>query len=300
MSFVGRALSFTFTINSRLKGGTSTITIPAGLMASARVGFAGLPSAARMELTIWGLTNDIMNQLNTMGMVYKDLPINSVTLVASDADGTNPSVVFIGEITDARPELSRQPEAPIYIQAYSTAGMAVVRALPVSYTNESDIVEIVRSLASLAGKHFENNGVTGVLLANQYLWGTPLDQLKTVAKAVKDRGVIIDVVNDTVVMYYTKVGRGSIVPLVGPSSGLIGYPTYSVQGIDFRCIYNPNLSIGGQVQVESTSDLKQTSGLFNIYGLSHDLDAQIPGGKWESLVNTYRPGTPTPPLPPAR
>ncbi len=304
MSFVGRALSFFFELNnSQFVGGQPTIKIPPGLRASARIAYAGLPSSNALELTIWGLTADIMNQLNTLGMQFQEQPRNLVTVMAGDAgisfpsNAPNTTVAFKGAITDAWPEFNRQPEAPIYIQAYAGADMAVTRALPRSFPGESDIVQIVSGLATLAKKSFENNGVTGVMLSNQYLWGSPLDQIKAVARAVKNRGVSIDVVeNDIVAMWYTKQGRGKVIPLVSPSTGLIGYPTYSSFGIDFRCVYNPNLRQGGQVQVQSF--LKGATGLFDIYGLSHDLDSQIPGGKWETTVHAARQGYPTPPLPP--
>jgi hypothetical protein len=121
----------------------------------------------------------------------------------------------------------------------------------------------------------------------------------------------VDVENTTVVVYYTAKGRGKVgIPTIDPEHGLIGYPSYTNFGIDFRCIYAPTLRKGGQVQIRSALPGAQSSnpsfganasanGLWNIYGLSHSLDSQIPNGLWESTVQATRTGYPQPIVPKA-
>lgn len=308
--FIGRALSFDFLVQSTVvlggPGGQpqskplaqpQTIKIPPGLMAQARITFAGLPSAAALQATIWGLTPDIMNQLNTLSAIFQMQPANLVTVYASNADGTNRSIAFTGGILNCTPDFNRQPEAPINIQAYAALDIATLPSKPKSYEGTTDITTAIKTIAAEVNYSTEFNGISGISLSRSYLDGSPRDQIDNIRRAVKDRGVMVDFVeNNTIAVWYTNKGRARPVAIVSPDTGLIGYPTYTGFGIDVRTIYNPNIVQGGQVQVNSS--LQSASGLFTVYGLSHDLDAQIPGGKWETMVHAYRLGYPTPPITP--
>jgi hypothetical protein len=314
MSFVERALSFVFQRQdgSTFSNGSNIITLPPGLMASVRVQFSGLPMSNAAQITIWGLTASIMNELNTLGVIYNLQPRNIVTVLAGESGGSNFGSAFTGGIRDAIPDFNRQPETPLSIQAF-TALENGVAALPQSFTGSSDIALMLNGLAVQMKYQFQNSGVSGISLSNQYLWGSPRDQVKQIAAAVKSRGIMVDIVEGnppTVALWYTAKGRGGIIPLITPQNGLIGYPSYTNFGIDFRCIYTPNLRQGGQVQVQSTLPGGQSStpdlgsnpsanGLWNIFGLGHSLDSQIPRGLWETNVHATRVGYPAPVLPQA-
>lgn len=305
MSFVGRALSFKFVKGADTKGrpqtfpnGSDTIDIPAGNMASVRVLQANTPGMGHADITIWGLTPDIMNALNTLGIIVRLQPANIVAVYASDADGTNKSQVFSGCIWEAKP-LFNQPDSPLWIDAYAGLDVAVGMADPVSFTGSADVTTILKQLCDKAGYKFEPNGVSGISLSRSYLWGSPRDQIISVLQSVLNRGVGgAFVENKTVAIWPLNSARTGVVPLISPGTAqqpgtLIGYPTYTIGGIQFRCIYNPNIRFGGQVQLETS--LFQASGIWNVTaGLSAFLDAQVPGGKWENVVEGTRQGTSSP------
>lgn len=310
---VGRALSFQFLVKTTVLGAPgsigptqpttttqpTTITIPPGLMAQARITFAGLPSAAALQATIWGLTPAIMNQLNTLSAIFQMQQANLITVFASNADGTNKSIAFKGGILNCTPDFNRQPEAPINIQAYAALDIATLPSAPKSYQGSADITVMIKTIADEVSYNTEFNGISGVSLSRSYLDGSPRDQIDNIRRAVKDRGIMVDFVeNNTIAVWYASKGRnnGGGIPVISPDTGMIGYPQYTGFGIDVRTIYNPNVVQGGLVQVKSS--LPAASGLFSVYGLSHDLDAQIPGGKWETMVHAYRLGYPTPPVTP--
>lgn len=306
MSFVGRALSFTFVKGPDAQGkpqtfsnGSNTISIPAGNQASLRLFNANSPGYGHAEVTIWGLTQSIMNEVSTLGVIVSLQQGNLVGIYASDADGSNKSLVFTGSIWEAKPLFNRQPETPLWIDAYAGLEIAANSTQVVSFTGDADLVTILQQLCTRAGYKFEPNGVSGVSLSRSYLWGAPRDQIMSVLQSVRTRGVMGTFVeNQTLAIWPIKGARGGIVPLVKPGTStvpgtLIGYPDYTPTGVDFRCIYNPNIKFGGQVQLETS--LPQASGLYNVTsGLSAHLDAQIPGGKWENIVQAVRTGYPTP------
>jgi hypothetical protein len=243
MSFVGRALSFVFQRQdgTKFSNGSDTITLPPGLQASVRIQYAGFPMTNAAEITIWGLTPSIMNELNTLGVIWDYQPRNLVTVQAGDAGGNNFGTVFVGGVRICVPTF-RPPEGPIVIEAYTALDIAPGMALPQSFTGSSDIVGMLQGLANQVKYDFENSGVSGVSLTNQYLWGSPLEQIQKIRQAVINRGITVDIENKTVVVYYTAKGRGKGgIPLIDLDHGLIGYPSYTNFGIDFRCIYAPTL-----------------------------------------------------------
>lgn len=306
MSFVGRALSFTFVKGPDPKGkpqtfsnGSNTISIPAGNQASIRLLNANSPGYGHADITIWGLTQSILNELSTLGIIVRRQQSNLVAVYASNADGGNKNQVFNGCIWQALPQFNRQPETPIWIDAYAGLEFATSSAEAVSFTGSADLVTILKQLCKQIDYKLESNGVTGISLSRSYLWGSPRDQIMSVLQSVLTRGVMGAFVEDnTLAIWPTQGARGGVTPLVRPGTTqapgtLIGYPDYSPTGVDFRCIYNPNIRFGGQVQLESS--LPQASGLYNITaGLSANLDAQIPGGKWENVVQAIRMGYPSP------
>lgn len=311
MSFVGRALSFVFQRQdgTSFSNGSNTVTLPPGLMASVRIQYAGFPMANAAQIMIWGLTPSIMSELNTLGVIFNLQPRNLVVVQAGESNGNNFGTVFVGGIRSCTPTFIRPTEAFLSIEAFTALDQAAAVALPRSFTGTSDVVGMLQGLATQMKYNFEPNGVSGISLSNQYLWGAPREQINAIRRAVRNRGVMVDIVEGnppTVAVWYTSRGRGSgDIPLITPQTGLIGYPTYTNFGIDFRCIYMPALRQGGQVQVQSSLVSGQSSaqvlgsnpsasGLWTIYGLGHSLDAQIPNGLWETGVNATRNGYPQP------
>jgi hypothetical protein len=81
--------------------------------------------------------------------------------------------------------------------------------------------------------------------------------------------------------------RGGAIPLIAPPplGGMVAYPTYSALGIDVQTLYTPSIGFGRQVQVQSS--LQAACGVFTVVGLRHQLECEMPGGKWFSTVNCY-------------
>lgn len=301
MAFVARALSFVFTKadGSAFKNGAKTITIPPGNMASVRISSAGMPGMGGMQATVWGLTQHVMNQLSLLGQQVTLLPSQMVRVLAMNADGTNTSTAFYGGIYNCFPDFNGQPNPFLSFQAYAGIDIAALPPLAQGYTGQADLITVLQSICDKVGYTLENNGVSGVSLAASYHWGAPRAALLSIRQAMRSRGIEMDIPTENgrnVAVWYIAKGRGGNIPFIsaGDASApgtLIGYPTYTQFGIDFRCVYTPSLRNGGQAQIQST--LPSATGLWLIYGVSHALDAQIPSGKWESMAQGNRTGYPT-------
>lgn len=78
--------------------------------------------------------------------------------------------------------------------------------------------------------------------------------------------------------------RGDAV-LLTANSGMIGYPSFTQDGITATCFYDPRLKLGGQVKIESI--VPRATGYWKITKLSHDLAAYT-NGRWVSKIDgTY-------------
>lgn len=309
MALVQRALSFIFTRQdgTTFPNGSTSITIPPGLMAQVRITNAGLPGMGGTQTSIWGLTQDVMNQLSTLGIRVTLQPRNYVKIIAQDAGGSNTSTAFAGAIRICSPDFNRQPDPCLSFQAYAGVEISALPPKAQGYDGGIDVITVLQNLCKDIKYTLEPNGVSGVSITH-YSWGDPRTVISEIRSQILPSGYDIefDIQSQTVAIWSIQKGRGNPggIPLVSAGSlaapgTLIGYPSYSEFGIDFRCIYTPMLRRGSQVQVDTTLPLGQTSlpsanGLWNIYSIAHALDAQIPGGKWETMVQASRTGFPNP------
>ena len=111
--------------------------------------------------------------------------------------------------------------------------------------------------------------------------GSPVDKAKTLA-----RDVGIDLIIDDGKFIITPNGQavdGNAV-LIDPKHGLLGYPAFSNDGIEFNMIFDPNVKIGGLVKIESI--VPRASGIWKVAKITTKLEAYVPnGGSWNSSVS---------------
>lgn len=265
-------------------GGADTVTL-SGLRMSARINKAGGYSDSTMDLTIYGMTKDVMNRLSTLGMQINLVPKNGITLSAGDDNGV--ATVFVGYIIAAYIDFRGAPNVGFHITAHTMAPAKPAKAS--SFKGATSVSTIMSGLAAQMGLKFENSGVD-VMLQSPYFSG----DAKTQARAVVEHANINWNSGDNgVLAIWPKNGkRGDQAPLISPSTGMIGYPTYDAYGIVLRTVFNPAVGLGGQVVVES--DLQPASGTWNVYSIDLLLDAQVPHGSWEMSILAYNPTFPTP------
>jgi hypothetical protein len=139
------------------------------------------------------------------------------------------------------------------------------------------------TLAKLMNYVFENNGVQ-VPLSNLYLHDTALEQAKQPAY---DAGCWLYVDTPTLAICPPYTARSAaLVPEISPSTGLVGYPTfgsgYGGPSIWFTTIFNPAITFGGSIQMQSS--LTRACGTWIVNSIAHSLVSGKPGGRWFSTV----------------
>ena len=267
----------------------------------ASISKAGLPSFESANVRIFGVPPAIMNSVTTLGIPWYQGRINNTMTIEAGDDINGMSVVYQGMIANAWQNLDGSPDTFLNITGLGAAIAAMVPVAPVSYPVGADVATIMAGLATQNGMAFENNGVR-VTLPSTYAAGTAIDQINAIAEAAginhtieggKDgKGPI-----QTLVIWPKDGVRGGAIPLIDADHGLVGYPKYNDNGMGFRCLFNPNITLrmGAQLQfksqiggapvngVASDAELQQAgpNGLWNIMGpLVYDLAAEEPGGPW--------------------
>ncbi len=249
-----------------------------GFRMTADLMLPGGDSMGRCKLRVFGLREDVMNQLTTIGVVNTAIKAkNSITLSAGDSEA-GMSEVFKGTIYDAWADYSGAPNVAFNIDAYAGLVAALKPVETTSYKGATDVAVIMADLASEMGLELQNNGVSGTL-SNPYLPGTTLTKLRIVAAAV---GINYVIERDVLAIWPTTGSRAGGVPIVSAETGMVGYPTLSSKGMTVRMMFNPNVRIGGDIQVESTITMAQ--GTWQVYDLTHNLSSELVGGPWFTIA----------------
>ena len=161
---------------------------------------------------------------------------------------------------------------------------------PTSYKGPTDVATIIASLAKQMGYSFENNGVSGVLIANPYLSGTGRDQVMQIAEHAGINVIFDDQPTGvpTIAIWPKGGARGGAVPLISSTTGMVGYPAWTENGIIVKTEFNPQIVFGANVQVQSI--VPQASGTWSVFGVTHELEFAMPGGKWFTTLSAATPG----------
>ena len=279
MAFSKKRITLIFQLGTGQFGetGLNQVTVT-GLRISAAILKPGGAAQSMCQLRVFGLPPSIYNQLTSIYSQSTFMQRNTVIVMAGDTDPL--PTVFIGQITLAQIDLNSQPDSVLNIIAQTALLQDVQVGQPLSFPNGINVAEALSSLATTMKMDFENNGVTAVL-PKSYISGSPKYQAE---KIVTDAGIKWNGGDNNVLAIWPANGSRTTrpIPLISYKDNLVGYPSYSNIGIGIRCLYNPNLLVGAQAQIESSLNILGLNGLWTVYGLTHTLESELPEGQWVS------------------
>lgn len=297
--------------------GADTITIPAAdsdqkLRISATISKAGGLTMSTAAVQIYGLTLEQMNKLSQLKQPILSKRANLITLSAGDTE-TGMSTVFTGGITESWPNMEGAPEVFLDVRAQTAVYDSLRPIPPTSYSGPTDVATVIAGLAAQMDLGFVNNGVS-VMLDTPYFPGSARDQAYAAAQHANinihfDDGTTIlqggsadnpAVPKGTqaasgvpkIIIWNKGETIGGQVPVVSPQTGMVGYPTVTSTGIIVQTVYNPNLAFGGSFECKSS--LTVANGTWGIFNLTHELESEIPDGKWFTRMEGFNLGQPAP------
>jgi hypothetical protein len=257
------------------KDGTNTRIIE-GLATACDIQKNGLPEKNSAKVKISNLSMDDMEQRTFLAFRPLQSRKNHIMIEAGNK-GEELSLCFKGDIQSAFPDFSTAPDVVFNIEAITAGWSVLLNTSPTSVNGEETAEKLIKGFASESGFAFINNGVSDSVRNTTYN-GSPPDKARQCASEVNCELIMDD--EEWTIQPWDKP-RGDAVVLA-PDCGLIGYPSFTNEGISCRCFFNPALKLGGQVKIESI--VPRASGYWKITRLSHALTAYTQG-EWSSSID---------------
>lgn len=276
MAFTQKEISVTISLGTGQFGdtGANTVTL-SGLRTKAEIQQFGGDAMPQVQLLIYGLPPSMMNQLTAIGPINSAVLFKNSVIVAAGDSGSALTTVYSGSIWQAWADYNQIPESALNISAVGGLAASLKPVAATSYTGSADVGTIMQSLASLAGLSFVNHGVS-VQLSNPYFPGTALSQIRECAQAA-DCNLTIE--NGTLEIWPKNGSRNLLsTPIVSAQTGMVGYPTFSSNGLMVTTMFNPSIKIGGQFTVQSS--ILPADGTYVATQVSHSLESITPDGQW--------------------
>jgi hypothetical protein len=234
-SFQTRALRATFTdLSGQKTSGTGSTLVLTGLRMSARFNALAGPAQGDLDLTIFGLTPDHLNQrfFNFNPPWEMTIASTILTLEAKTGDGAW-SAVYSGVVMSSAADLNAMPEAPLRVLCSSGYQTQLLPAPNHVFPGAVDAATIIGAVCRDAGFEFVNDGVDGVMLRDTSLQGVAIDQIESVCGAA-DVNWTIEL--GTVTIWPRKAQRRQPEILLTPETGLLGYPVVSQADVTIRAL----------------------------------------------------------------
>lgn len=239
----------------------------------------------KATITVENLKLETVKQLTVLSFKRLETYNNVVQIEAGNKD-TDLSTIFIGEVTSSIPEISDNGTLSLKMEVMAGYYPALIPSKPVSVQGVTTIDNLMSQFAKEAGYSYENKNITGSV-SNCVFIGSPIAKARALAKQTNIDLLIDD--NKFIIQTFNAPKDGQI-PLISKNTGMIGYPSFSSDGIDVKCEFNNNLKVGGYFKLESI--LPFATGEWQIVKLTHRLEAYQPSsGTWETTVSGVLPGS---------
>lgn len=272
--------------NDSFPDGTNRI-IAEGLRTSCTVQFGGGAIVPHADIVIYGLSMDVMVKLTRIR--WRDIQSlqNSIKIEAGDA-GKKLMTAYEGNITFGTIDMSNAPDIAFRIKSTTAAHDIYMPASPITYAGEKSVVAAIKELSENIGYIFDNNGVPDdLIMTDTTLVDTDLNKIRALCKRYKLELYVVTGYISIAPQGWPLNGRMAVIT---PKSGLLGYPIPTMQGIDFRTVYHPDIRFGGLVKIDDSA-ITTANGVWRIFGVTMSLESEMPGGSWWMDVRaTYSEG----------
>lgn len=326
-SYGRKTLAVTFNVVNE-RGLTDSLTLNEGHRIRATISHAGLGVGTECALTIEGMTVSDMNRLsfvkNRTNMENPTVTNQSSSTVEVRAGsyGKALSLVFAGSIFESSASFNGGSSV-FTVQANMVTLLSDSITAPISYRGSVPVPSILSDICISAGLGFADHGGWGhhQHLTNHYECGTALDKINRVVhaaggtwnvsnfedKSTKEGRSRTGIVHAWGSAYSGEVNKEKNIPEIRPTTGMIGYPSYSAGGLTFDCLFRNDISFYEPIFVQSSQTpagwvagangknqqgQKISSPVWNGFWLplfiSHDLSSEVPNGPWMTHVECQR------------
>ena len=239
-----------------------------------------LPEGGKASAEITGLPLSDMEQLTTLAFDPLYVKNNQITIYAGDWGGV--SEVFSGTITKAGADFNASPDVKFKIEAAVGYFGRMTAQGPTAIHGSQDASAFIKGQCEKAGFKFVNQGVSAKI-SDCVFQGSPIQQAQACASQIGAELILDD---GSAVLMQSGAGREGNTVVLSSTTGLLGYPAITQNGVECKAIFNPDFRFGGLIQLDTV--VPKASGVWKIVKLTHKLSANMPGdGSWESQITGY-------------
>lgn len=272
MSFVTRQ------INLQFSGSQEGKVVLEGMRCQAVIfNPGGDNSIAQIQLKVYGMSLEHMNRYSSEGANLVQAQNYSVTVVVGD-EGNPLLQVFSGHIYSSFIDFSSVPDVSFVVSAAAGYLEKVTPVAPNTYPGSQNAEDIIEALTNSMGKPwaFQNyNNNAHAIVTNQYLSGSVIQQIQTVAKAAC---LPIKIENNTVSIWSNGTNVDGVIVAISPQQGLVGYPAYIPAGFSIKTQFNASITNGRKINL--TTAIIKANGLWDAHVITHELSSVTPDGPW--------------------
>lgn len=277
MSYAQRQINLQF----QNKSGTLDLS---GLQVSAIVDMpGGTQASGSLQMHVFGMALEQMNNFSSVGSQFVALADENVTVLAGDV-GEPLTNVFEGNIFRAFMDFSAIPEVSFVVAARAGLYHHAAPAAPNTYKGSHNAEDIIQALAQSIGFMFVNDGGAHAVLRDQYVYGSVIQQIKTVAGAA---GFPVEIAHNTITIWPNEGVRDEVIIDVNENTGLVGYPTYYPSGFIVKTLFNPLIEMGRRINLKST--IPKANGIWHVQTVTHELYTQQQDGPWFTTTRLSPP-----------
>ena len=260
-------------IDLQFSDGNGTVTLE-GLRCHAVIQKpGGINNSDNLELRVWGMPLELMNQFSSIGMNAALINTRVITVHAGTI-GKVIANVFQGHILRSYIDFSSAPDVCFVVSAVTALIDRVLAVSPNSYPGAQNAETLITSLGASAGYAVNNNGAHAIV-RNQYVSGSVIAQIETIARAA----AIPMRIEGQNIFIWSNDGFRDIVNIdLGPSTGMIGYPSYWESGFIVKSEFNNMIQVGRQITLSSA--IPKSNGTWPVQAASHELATLMPDGPW--------------------
>jgi hypothetical protein len=178
-------------------------------------------------------------------------------------------------------QYSTYPDISLEITAYCGYENAITITKTTSITAGYPVVSAVGDLAKVMGYQLINNYNLTAKCPQIELYGTNFEKLLQLETATNTNIVVMD----GYIGVAPKNKPVFDVPVeINAGTGLIGYPTFTSEGISFKTLFNPLLRNSGLAKLKTI--VPRASGTWYVSSLYTKLST-LDNGVWETEANCY-------------
>jgi len=318
MSLIKRKIDVEIKLNGDTFNGHDNTIRLTGLRCSVTVqSFIGAIGnwASSANIRISGMKNADMAQLSTLGFSaanYNDVgsddagsgpfTLNQINIYAGD-DESGMSLIFGGAIVQGEVDYNAMPDVGVDLVCNALTSLQMDPIAASSYRGAADVASMLEGICRTA-KHpmtFINNGVD-TKLNNHAVGGSGKNQIEDICLAAGCLFTITGPADKKTLTIFPKGGNtDNTIIAMGPSTGLVGYPIYSMRGVNITSIFTPTIQVGRRIKLTSSTpapaknaprqepgfaagkgplQISGANGTFPIIAVTHNLASETPNGPW--------------------